>query len=168
MKRTLLSLALAISLIGLAGGARAQTMVTGANPETIRALFATWGHQPGAMETPEDQPMFTAQIDGGPNIILLAGCTAGHNCTQIIFVCIYSDIRNPPYEWLNRQNIAHDMVTSLRRDDGLLVLHMGVTLGTEGIPASVLQAAFEEWRVVNGEIARSAVAAGLQNPAGSR
>ena len=162
MKRTILAaLALAACAIGVAAPAHAQSLVRAQNPETIRALFETWGYRPTPLRTVDDQPLFEATIDGLQNAVVVGGCTAGRDCTHIVLLVTYDDVPNAPYEWLNRQNFHYNLVTAMRREDGLLTLRTGIMLGTEGIPASAIRAALADWISVNNEVARGAVEAGL-------
>lgn len=147
--------------IGLAAPAHAQSLVQAQNPETIRALFETWGYRPTALRVVDNQPLFEATISGLQNAVVLGGCTNGRDCNHIVLLVTYDDVANPPFEWLNRQNFHYNLVTAMRREDGLLTLRTGIMLGREGIPVSAVRAAIEDWIAVNNDIARAAVDAGL-------
>ncbi len=155
------ALALAAGAIGPAAPAHAQSLVRAQNPETIRALFATWGYRPTPLRTVDEQPLFEATVAGLQNAVVIGGCTGGRNCTHIVLLASYDDVPNPPYEWLNRQNFHYNLVTAMRREDGMLTLRTGIMIGSEGVPASAIRAAIDDWISVNNEIARGAVDAGL-------
>ena len=76
------------------------------------------------------------------------------------FVATYTDVRNPPYEWLNQHNFDYNLVTVMRRADGLLSLRSGIFLGN-GVRVSAMQLALEDWVAVNAEIIASARDSGL-------
>lgn len=137
-----------------------ETIVSAADPEALRSQFGSWGYQPSAMNGEAGMPIFTANISGVRTVVVLGGCTAARNCNHVVFVATYSDVPNPPYEWLNRQNFDYNLVTAMRNADGLLSLRSGIFIGT-GIRLSTLRFAIEDWIAVNGEITRNARDAGI-------
>ena len=163
MKRIVIAaLAAAAWCAVLPAPARAQEMVTAQNPETVRALFATWGYGPSEMRDTDDQPSFLATVDNFTFAVAFNGCTAGRGCLYLVLIANYDDINNPPAEWLNHQNYQYDELTASRReDDGRLVLRTGITLGPEGIPVSTLRLAMDGWIQDTGAVERSAAEAGL-------
>ena len=163
MKRIVIAaLAAAAWCAGSAASAQAPEMITAQNPETVRALFATWGYDPTEMRDTDDQPSFLATVDRFNFAVAFNGCTAGRDCRFLVLIANYDDVTNPPAEWLNHQNYQYDVVTASRReDDGRLVLRTGITLGREGIPVSTLRLAIDGWIEDTGEIERNAGEAGL-------
>ena len=167
MKATILAaLAFAACCAGLAAPAGAQALVNGQNPEAVRALFDSWGHEPTPLESTDDQPLFTATVDGFHYFVAFNGCTRGRDCTHVVLVAHYEDVLNAPYEWLNRQNYDFDQITASRNpDSGRLALRSGITLGRQGIPVSTLRMAVDAWVEDTALIAQAAVEAGLSNDA---
>ena len=162
MKRAILGiLAMAAVSLGSPPAAQAQQLVSASNPAALRAQFEAWGYRPGALQGADDQPLFEAMIGTVPTVVVLGGCQRGRSCNHVVLIATYSDVSNPPYEWLNRHNFDYNLVTAMRREDGLLTLRSGIMLGPQGVPASALRAAFDDWIAVNAEIARSATQAGL-------
>ena len=151
---------LAIAAAGLAAPALAQN-VTGRDPQAVRALFDRWGFAPTALETNGEVPMFDVTIDGIGAVAAFGGCTAGRNCTYLVVNAVYSDVPNPPLEWVNAQNREFDLITASRNDGGLLSLRTSVMLGGDGVPESTLRVAIGDWAMANGEIAQRAIQAGL-------
>jgi hypothetical protein len=150
-----------------AAPAQAQ-IVTGQDPERIRALFASWGHDPTEMRTVDGQPLFEARVDDFNFFVAFNGCTNNRGCGSVVFIVNYDDVINPPFEWLNRQNYHYDLITASRRgDDGRLSLRTGITLGREGMPVSTLRAAFDNWFEDTAAIAQAAIDEGLPNEAES-
>ena len=158
--KTSLLLALALAAAALAAPAAAQN-VTGRDPQEVRALFDRWGFAPTALEINGEVPMFDVTIDGIGAVAALGGCTAGRNCTYLVVNAIYSDVPNPPLEWLNAQNKEFDLITASSNDGGLLSLRMAVMLGGDGVPESTLRVAIGDWTMANSEIAQRAIQAGL-------
>ncbi len=156
--KSLVPLALAL-LAGLAAPAQAAN-VTG-NPQAVRGLFDRWGFAPGAISENEGVPWFETNIDGIVALVGLGGCTGGRNCTYLTLSAVYSDVPNPPFEWLNDQNALYDQVTALRNEAGLLSVRAAVMLGSEGVPETTLRVAIGDWARANGEIAERAIRAGL-------
>ncbi|HWT12192.1 MAG TPA: YbjN domain-containing protein [Allosphingosinicella sp.] len=162
MKRGMLAaLALVAGVMGAQGAAAQERLVSAVEPESVRALFETWGYRPTAMEGVGDQPLFQATIDDLQNVIVFGGCSAGRDCTHIVLLVTYNDVPAAPYEWLNRQNFDYNLVTAMRREDGLLTLRTGIMMGRAGVPVSVVRAALDDWIAANNEIASRAVEAGL-------
>ena len=163
MNRWMLAAAAAVAM-GVAGAQPApaqEPRVSAADPEKVRELFQSWGYQPTALQAVDDQPLFQATIAGLQNVVVFGGCQSGRDCTHIVLIVTYNDVPNPPYEWLNRQNFDYNLVTAMRREDGLLTLRAGVMMGRAGVPVSVMRAALDDWIAANDEIARRAVEAGL-------
>ena len=157
-KKVLLALALAAA--GFAAPASAQN-VSGRDPATVRALFDRWGFAPTALVVSDNVPMFDVTIDGIGAVVAFGGCTAARSCTYLVVNATYSDVPDPPFEWLNEQNREFDLITAGRNVAGLLSLRTSVMLGGEGVPESTLRVAIGDWARANGEIAQRAIAAGL-------
>ncbi len=153
--------AAAIALGGAQAAPAQDAMVSALEPERLRALFESWGYQPTALEGMDDQPLFRATIDGLENFIVFGGCRAGRDCSHIVLFVTYNDVPDPPWEWVNRQNFEFNLVTVMRREDGLLTLRAGIMFGSAGIPASTVRAVIDDWIGINNEVARRAVEAGL-------
>ena len=162
MNRLMLA-GLAAAAIGLAGtqAPAQEPMVSATNPDAVRTLFESWGYRPTALEGADDQPLFQATISGLENVVVFGGCRAGRDCSHIVLIVTYNDVPNPPYEWLNQQNFDYNLVTAMRREDGLLTLRAGIMFGSAGVPVSVVRAALDDWVAANNEIARRAIEAGL-------
>ena len=137
-----------------------EAIVSAADPESLRAQFSGWGYQPTAMTVDGGIPIFTANISGVRTVIVFGGCTAARNCNHIVLLATYSDVVNPPYDWLNRQNFDFNLVTVMRNENGLLNLRSGVILGN-GVRTSTLRFAIQDWIAVNGEVTRRAREAGI-------
>jgi hypothetical protein len=165
MKRIVIAaLAAAAWCTNVPATAQAPALVNAQNPETVRALFAAWGHDPTPLRIVDGQPLFEASDEDFHFFVAFNGCTDGRGCNYVVFIVNYDDVANPPYEWLNRQNYRYDMVTASRRaDDGRLSLRTGITLGPDGIPESTLALAFGDWIDDTNRIARDAFEAGLVN-----
>ena len=162
MNRSMLA-GLAAAALGLAGtqAPAQEPMVSAVDPEALRGLFESWGYRPTALQGVDDQPLFQATISGLENVVVFGGCRSGRDCSHIVLIVTYNDVANPPYEWLNQQNFDYNLVTAMRREDGLLTLRAGIMFGSAGVPVSVVRAALDDWVAANNEIARRAIEAGL-------
>jgi hypothetical protein len=166
MKALWLALAPMLYLAGLAGAAAAPAQtVTGQDPQAVRALFDRWGFHPEAIYTNGSVPSVDIVVDDTPTSVAFGGCTNGRRCTYFALITSFSDIVNPPFEWLNDINGEFDNVTVTRREDGHLGLRMSVMLGTDGVPETTLRAVFNDWVAANGDIAQRAITAHLVTPA---
>lgn len=152
--------ALALTAAMLAAPAAAQN-VTGRDPQAVRALFNRWGFAPGPLNRSGAVPVFDTTVDGIGAVVAFGGCTEGRNCTYLIINAVYSDVVNPPVEWINEQNKEFDLITASRNDAGLLSLRASIMLGGDGVPESTLRVAIGDWAMANGEIAERAIQAGL-------
>ena len=153
-------IALALAASAFAAPAAAQN-VSGSDPAAVRVLFERWGFAPTPMVVEDNVPLFDVTIDGIGAVVAFGGCTAARNCTYLVVNATYSDVPDPPFEWLNAQNREFDLITASRNAAGLLSLRTSVMLGGEGVPESTLRVAIHDWAMANGEIAQRAIAAGL-------
>ena len=135
--------------------------VTGRDPGAVRGLFDRWGFAPGAIQENDGVPWFETNIDGIGAFVALGGCTQGRNCTYLTLSAVYSDVPEPPFEWLNDQNALYDQVAALRNEAGLLTVRAAVMLGAEGVPEATLRVAINDWARANGEIAERAIRSGI-------
>ena len=153
---------------GLAGpaGASAQ-MVTAQDPQTIRALLDRWGFRPDAITMAATTPVVGVTIDGLNTTIGFGGCTDGRACTYLVLVNTYTDVPNPPMDWINAVNVEYDNITVMRGEDGLLGVRASVVLGARGIHQDTLREILTGWAAANAEIADRAIASNLviQTPA---
>ena len=155
-----LLLVAAIAVCAVAPPAQAAN-VTGRDPQAVRTLFDRWGFTPGAIRENDGVPWFETNIDGIGAVIGLGGCTQGRNCTYLTVSAVYSDVPEPPFEWLNDQNALYDQVAALRNEAGLLTVRAAVMLGAEGVPEATLRVAIGDWARANGEIAERAIRSGI-------
>jgi hypothetical protein len=157
-KKLLLVAALAACAIAAPADA---ANVTGRDPRVLRTLFDRWGFAPGEIRENDGVPWFETNIDGIGAVVGLGGCTEGRNCTYLTLSAVYSDVPEPPFEWLNDQNALYDQVAALRNDAGLLTVRAAVMLGAEGVPEATLRVAIGDWARANGEIAERAIRSGI-------
>jgi len=166
MNRLLLvALALAANAVAASAASAAPGLVTARDPAVIRALLGRWGYQPGPMETSSGGvPNFLVTVDEIATAIAFGGCTAGRNCTYVVFVSTYDDVVNPPWEWLNARNNDYDLVAVSRAEDGKLSVRGGVMLGTQGIAEALFREQLRDWATTNHSIAQEALDAHLATP----
>ena len=167
MKKILLpALIAAVHLAGLAAPAAGSAqMVTAHDPQRVRALLDRWGYHPGEITTNGETPSFLITIDGLSTGVGFGNCTNGRGCTYLVLVNTYTDVANPPLEWLNALNRDYDNVTVVRDAENLMTLRASIILGAGGIPESLFREVLSEWVAANNEIADRAVAANLAAPA---
>jgi hypothetical protein len=159
MARKLL-LAAALAACAIATPAAAAN-ITARDPQNVRRLFDRWGFAPGEIRENDGVPWFETNIDGIGALVGLGGCTQGRNCTYLTLSAVYSDVPEPPFEWLNDQNALYDNVAALRNEAGLLTIRAAVMLGAEGVPEATLRIAIGDWARANGEIAERAIRSGI-------
>lgn len=163
IKLVLAALALAAGAPGNA--AVAPAMVTASNPETIRALMTRWGYRPESMERSADGiPNFEMTVGEIATVVAFGGCTDGRNCTYIVLVANYTDVVNPPFEWLNARNNDYDLATVSRSELGILSIRTGIMLGTQGIPEALFHDQLLDWVTTCQSIASEALDAHLVTP----
>ena len=163
MKNIVIAALALAACLGPAAPAQAQALLNARNPETVRAQFEAWGYRPTALENLEGVPSFSATIENLVTNIAFSGCTNGRDCNSLLLLATYSDVLNPPYEWLNARTYEYDLVAAMRGEDGLMILRSTVMVGPDGIPASTLRAAIDQWLAANDDVSRDAIAAGLNH-----
>lgn len=149
-----------MAMFASSAAAAQEAIISATDPEALRRQFASWGYEPSALEVSDGLPLFSATISGIGTAVVLGGCTNGRNCSHMALIATYSDVPNPPYEWLNQHNFDYNLVTVMRRADGLLSLRSGIFLGN-GVRVSAMELALQDWIAVNAEIIASARDAGL-------
>jgi hypothetical protein len=162
MKRLLHAALVLAAAIGSAAPAQ-PAQVTAQDPEAVRALFTRWGYRPAPLEL-QDGPYFVATLDDGATTVGFGGCTNNRDCVNVVLLTSYSDILNPPFEWLNERNNDYGLVTLTRGDGGKLQLRMGILLGTQGISEALFIRHLEEWVATNRDLAQRALDAHLVQP----
>ena len=81
------------------------------------------------------------------------------NCSYIVMSSSYSDVRDPPPQWITKMNDSFDVIKIGLNDDRNL--YFSATHLIEGVPRSTLRQILEIWGNNAAELAREAVKAKL-------
>jgi hypothetical protein len=138
-------------------------LLSARNPAAVVRRISGWGYRAGEMrESTNGLPLATIGIGNTNSVAVFGDCSGGANCSYMVLTTLLADVRNPPEDWVSRINNYYDLVSvSAGGANGELLVRMPVFLGRDGIAASTLQAAIQQYEVTVREIARSAIEAGL-------
>lgn len=137
----------------------AEPTVSIADPAALVSALKDMGYKPGQPETATNSPTFIVAIGDQPTRITFGGCVERVNCKYIYMSSSYSDVPNPPAEWLRRMNDAFDIIkvgTDADND-----LFFSATHIIEGVPRSTLRMILDLWIADAAALAEDAVAAKL-------
>lgn len=87
----------------VAAPAQAQT-VSIKDPAAFRNTLSAMGYAPTALTAADTTPEFDIDVDGFSSTLRMQGCSAGKNCKYITLVASYSDVINPPANWVQQMN----------------------------------------------------------------
>ena len=129
-------------------------------PNFVKQMEAM-GFKISDLEQDGSPPSFGTEIDGHPTNVLFGGCTEGKACKYVLLLTSFSDIVNPPPEFLNHINRDYDMIGVFKNDRDKLAVQHGIVLGTDGIPITTFRKALEYWSSDLDGISDDAIKAGI-------
>lgn len=146
-------------LVLLAGAAHAEDNLA-TDPATLAKTLTEMGYKPGKTETIDGIPYFEADVDGTPTVFTFGGCSKLQlTCTYIVLTSSYSDVVEPPSEWLTKKNLDLDLVKLYTRDDKTLGFNHGFS--TIGLSRVGLKTVLENWTSSANAIATDALSSKL-------
>jgi hypothetical protein len=159
-----LALALAAALPAAAQNAPTDTTaatVRTADPAAVAAALAAMGYRPGAVEPNGGAPLFKVDIADFDTAIVFGGCANGSDCRYLVLVSRFTDVLNPPADWVNAHNRDLDLGKLWVGDDGTLAFALAMPTGGEPISVPTLRFVIEQWTGVIGTLSRAAIDAKL-------
>lgn len=124
------------------------------DPAAFWATLKAMGYAPSPLAEPGAGPEMKVDIDGMATIVGLAGCTDGRNCRYMTLLGAFSDVNNPPQDWIQSINDRFDLMR-VGNDDGSLYL-FGAHF-VEGLPQAQLRLIFDYWSAGAAEIGQDAI-----------
>ena len=151
--------ALIVSASTAAIGQPTEQPVSIKNPKAFSQLLKDLGYAPGDIKPSRGFPQFAVDIADQPTTIIFGGCSLMENCSYIVMSSSYSDVRDPPPQWITKMNDSFDVIKIGLNDDRNL--YFSATHLIEGVPRSTLRQILEIWGNNAAELAREAVKAKL-------
>jgi hypothetical protein len=139
--------------------APAEKTVSIKDPAGFAATLREMGYKPGELAEGTKLPAFTVTLGDQPTRVTFGGCINRVNCTYLYLSSSYSDVPNPPAEWLNKMNDNFDIIkisTDADKD-----LYFSATHVIEGVPRSTLRMILDMWIDDSNSLAQEAVKAKL-------
>lgn len=127
--------------------AQAGPPLSAKDPVAFAAQLRSMGYKPGEVDSSNEEfPELIFEYREWPINVIFGGCTNGKNCRYIVLVGIFSDVLNPPAEWVAELNVDFDLIKVWVGDTGRLSFSAGALV--EGWPPSAFKSLVEE--LVNG------------------
>jgi hypothetical protein len=138
-------------------------LLTARNPAALIRKISGWGYRTGELrESTNGLPLAAVRIGNTNSVVIFGDCSGGANCSYMVLTTLFSDVRNPPDEWVSWINNYYDLVAvGAGGGNGELLVRMPLFLGREGVAESTMEGALRQYEVTVREIARSALEAGL-------
>lgn len=146
--------AAAAALLMPAVPAAAQT-VSIADPAAFKAKLDAMGYAPGAIAKADTVPEFDIEVDGFGTTLRMQGCDKGKACKYITLVASYSDVINPPQDWVQQMNDEFDLLRVGTNESGQLYMFGAYVL--EGLPQRELQRILDFWAADTAAIGQEAI-----------
>ncbi|NML07099.1 hypothetical protein [Sphingomonas sp. G-3-2-10] len=127
--------------------AQANGPLSAKDPAAFAAQLRAMGYKPGEIDKSNDKfPALIFEYRDWPINITFGGCTNGTNCRYIVLVGIFSDVLNPPADWVAELNVDFDLIKVWVGDNGRLSFSAGAIV--EGWPPSAFKTLVDE--LING------------------
>jgi hypothetical protein len=143
-------------LISLATQAAPAQDINGRDPVLFAKALSEMGYSPTAAKASDEIPMFNAEISGTDTTFAFGGCVGGKDCTYVLLVSSFTDVANPPAEWINRINRDYDLGKLWINEDKNISFSLMIPMGVELIPRGTLRFSIEQWSAYISAVAASA------------
>jgi hypothetical protein len=124
----------------------------------FRTTLSTMGYAPTAITKADTVPEFDITIEGFSSTLRLQRCTAGKDCKYMTLVGSYSDVVNPPQDWVQQMNDEFDLLRVGTNDKGQLYMFGAYVV--EGLPRAELKRIFDYWSGDTAAIGEEAIEGG--------
>ena len=141
----------------VAAPAQAQS-VSLKDPVAFRNTLSAMGYAPTALTAADTTPEFDIDVDGFSSTLRMQGCSAGKNCKYITLVASYSDVINPPANWVQQMNDEFDLLRVGVNDRKQLDMFGAYVI--EGLPQAELKRILDFWASDTAAIGDEAIDAG--------
>lgn len=162
LNRTIASFAAAATcwLFTTPASAETPAALTLADPAVFAAQLREMGYDPEPFDNAQ-VPTTVIHHDSSAYSVALGGCSAGRNCKYLVLLGSFSDIANPPADWVARHNADYDMIKVWVNDDHHLTYSTAMVV--DGMPRSTFRANLDLFVDSGNGLAREAVIGGLSS-----
>jgi hypothetical protein len=150
---------LALALIAAPGAALAETPIDAGDPAIFEQQLREMGYAPDKFEVGTDTATSVLHLPAETLAIVLGGCTDGKKCTYIALVGAFTDVKNPPADWVAKMNVNYDLIKVWTRDDGKLTYSAGSV--ATGMPRATFKAWIDIVTSSSDALGNEAIKAGL-------
>jgi len=141
--------------------AQSTTTLSAKNPALLARQLEEMGLKTRDLDLENAYPTLVLEKDEAPLTLTFGGCEALFhlNCSYVVAVGLFDDVKDPPADWVAKQNADFDMTKVWRTDDNILAFSNGAII--EGWPRQTFIAWIVSINLASGELAKEAVDAGL-------
>ena len=129
-----------------------------ADPAIFTAQLREMGYAPDAF-TGDVAPTSVIHSGSSSYGLVLGGCTNGKDCSYVVVFGSFTDIVNPPADWMIKQNVDYDVIKVWLNDSRQLTYSTPII--ANGLPRSSFRAAVDLFIDSGQSLAREALVAGL-------
>lgn len=79
------------------------------------------GYAPEALAMQEDHPYTIIKVDDRKFVLTFGGCTGKKDCSYVTLVGAFTDVNNPPADWVSKENGDFDLIKVWLNDNGGLI-----------------------------------------------
>jgi hypothetical protein len=141
--------------------AQSSTAISAKNPALFVRQLEEMGFKTRDLDLENAFPTLVLEKDEAPLTLTFGGCEALFhlNCSYVVAVGLFDDVKDPPADWVAKQNADFDMIKVWRTDDNILAFSNGAII--EGWPRQTFIAWIDSINRASDELAKEAVDAGL-------
>jgi hypothetical protein len=126
-------------MLAAAAAAATPSAMTIKDPDLFVRQLTEMGYSPDAVAKKGESVEMVAHLANGGLTIVLGGCTANRDCSYVALVGSFSDVKNPPADWVAKMNVTYDLIKVWKGDNGNLFYSAGSVV--EQMP----RATFKRW-----------------------
>jgi hypothetical protein len=153
--RKMIMILTAATLGALAAPVAAQTApISLKSPEAFFTVLEEMGYAPRDFKYNPTLPTMLITVDGQPTSVTLGGCVDKKNCTYMYLSAEFTDIIDPPSDWLESMNVTFDVLKVSRNDKKELYISEAHFI--EGLPRDTLRVIFDNWDADGDAVAEEA------------
>lgn len=136
---------IAAGLMVLGAQAATAQVIDARNPANVSKAMAELGHKINPADNKGGYPMFTAEINGWNTAVVFGGCTGNTNCKYMLLVSSFSDLTNPPADWINKVNADLDLGKVWVNEEKTLSFSQPVAIGEGQLQRDTLRYVLDQW-----------------------
>ena len=153
------------ALFGLASLPAAQAATPAAvslkDPAVFVQQLREMGYAPEPIEG-SSSPTFVINSAAGKLVITMGGCTANRDCSYVVLLSSFHDVKRPPADWVAARNAEFDLIKVWVNDEGLLTYSAGFF--AEGMDRGLFRSWIDSTEASGTDLAQQAIKAGIVKP----